>query len=208
MRRDPTEHDRAALGSLDTAYVDGVAELSPDERRAIEARLAADPAVRAEHAAVRRLLARMRAVPPEGSEPDWSALERSIREAVGDELPRPWWRRWTWMAPLATAVAAAVVLLVVWGRPAPSPVRRGLPVLERPAPAAELTDDDSIALWLDGAEVDVDPIAAEALVEPADSDDDVTDVGLLPATDLAWVDNLDDEALDRAEHWLAGKKKG
>ena len=123
-------------------------------------------------------------------------------------MPRPWWRRWTWIAPLATAVAAAVVLLVVWGRPAPSPVRRGLPVLERPAPAAELTDDDSIALWLDGAEVDVDPIAAEALVEPADSDDDVTDVGLLPATDLAWVDNLDDEALDRAEHWLAGKKKG
>ncbi|MEO7734226.1 MAG: hypothetical protein ABIY55_24900, partial [Kofleriaceae bacterium] len=70
MRREPTEHDRAAL---DTAYVDGVAELAPDERRAIEARLAADPAVRAEHAAVRRLLERMRAVPPEGNEPDWPA---------------------------------------------------------------------------------------------------------------------------------------
>ena len=203
MRRDPTE-------DLDAAYIDGVAELSPDERRRVEARLAEDPAARAEHAAVRRLLDRMRAVPPEGNEPDWSAMERAIRDAVGDRVPRPWWRRWTAIAPLATAVAAALVLLVMWGRPPARTAHHRVPVLERPAPAAEANGDESIALWLDGAEVDVDPAAADALVDDDDDGDasEANDVGLLPATDLAWVDKLDDEALDRAEHWLAGKEKG
>lgn len=214
MRRDPTEPDlaEARRGSIDAAYVDGVAELSPDERHRVEARLADDPAARAEHAAMRRLLERMRALPPEGAEPDWSAMERSIRDAVGGHVPRPWWRRWTWMAPLATLVTAAVVLLLVWGRPAPI-LRRALPGLERGehvVPAADVTGDESVALWLDGAEVDVDPAAAAALVAPDEDSDDgeATEVGLLPATDLAWVDNLDEAALDRAEHWLAGKKKG
>jgi anti-sigma factor RsiW len=210
MRRDPTERD---LAELDTAYGDGVAELSPDERHRIEARLAGDPAARAELAAGRRLLERMRALPAEGAEPDWTAMERSIRDAVGREVPRPWWRRWTWMAPLTTLVTAAVVLLVVWGRPAPT-LRRAVPVLERGEhrlPVAEAAGDDSVALWLDGAEVDVDPAAAEALVAPEAEDgeaNEANEVGLLPATDLAWVDSLDDDALDRAEHWLAGKKKG
>lgn len=220
MRRDPTAHDVAELDSaeLDSAYVDGVAELSPDERHGVEARLASDPAVRAEHAAVRSLLERVRALPPEGAEPDWMAMARAIRDTVGSDRPRPWWRRWTWRAPLATVVTAAVVLLLVWGRPAPM-IRRALPTLERgehAVPPADGTDDDSVALWLDGAEVDVDPAVAEALVAPFSEDaeasdnhnDNDNDLGLLPTTDLAWVDNLDGEALDRAEHWLAGKKKG
>ena len=81
------------------------------------------------------------------------------------------------MAPLTTLVTAAVVLLLVWGRPAPT-LRRALPVLERSAPLvppADVAGDDSgrataggdsVALWLDGAEVDVDPAVAAALVAP------------------------------------------
>jgi hypothetical protein len=34
------------------------------------------------------------------------------------------------------------------------------------------------------------------------------ELGLLPTTDLAWVDGLDDAALERAERWLAGTKAG
>jgi hypothetical protein len=31
----------------------------------------------------------------------------------------------------------------------------------------------------------------------------VDDIGLLPAAGMAWIDDLDDAALDRAEHLLA-----
>src|SRR5262245_62960485 len=91
--------DPRELGLL-TAYVDGVAELSPDERKRIEARLADDPPARADEAEVRALLGRLRELPPEGNEPDWSAMERSIRAAVGSEVPRPWWRAWRWLVPV------------------------------------------------------------------------------------------------------------
>jgi anti-sigma factor RsiW len=212
MRRDRLANSDAER-ALDAAYVDGAAELSTDDRRRIEARLADDPEARAEHAAVRGLLARLRALPPEGAEPDWMMLERSIRAAVGPDVPRPWWRRWTSIAPLTAAVTAALVLLVIWGRPATrtstalEATRHGSaqiepPVRQAPAPA---TGDDPVALWLDGAVVHVDPTAADALITPG-GDEAADEVGLLPSTDLAWVDNLDDAALDRAERWLAGKK--
>ncbi|HEX7839715.1 MAG TPA: hypothetical protein VF469_19705, partial [Kofleriaceae bacterium] len=78
------------MGSIDpersarllAAYVDGVAELLPDERREVEALLARDPGARVESEAVHALLGRLRALPPEGGEPDWAAMERSIRQAV------------------------------------------------------------------------------------------------------------------------------
>src|SRR5688572_2370793 len=105
---DPPDRDAELL----SAYADGVSELSSDARHRIEARLADDPSLRAEHAAVRGVLDRLRALPPEGNEPDWSALQCSIREAVGADLPRPWWRRWTWILPATTCVTAALVLLI------------------------------------------------------------------------------------------------
>src|SRR5689334_3808404 len=173
-----------------TAYVDGVAELAPDERRRVEARLADDPQARTDEAAVRGLVDQLRALPPEGNEPDWTAMERSIHHAVGSDVPRPWWRSWKWLAPMATFATAALALLVLWPRPelletpAPAPV---VDRVERKAPPP----DDTVALWLDGAEVDVDLSAAELLGDelvPGDSDADVDEVALLPSANLGWVD--------------------
>jgi hypothetical protein len=140
-------------------------------------------------------------------------MERSIREAVGRDgaggpAARPWWRRWSSLAPLTAALAAALVLLVVWGRPAqhataPHPRE----ALDQPVPLPPPSlapGDDAVALWLDGAVVDVDPRAVDALVVPGTDESEADEGGLLPSTDLAWVDSLDDDALARAERWLAG----
>jgi len=199
-----------------TAYVDGVAELTPDERHRVSARLAVDPQAQADQAAVRTLIDRLRALPAEGAGPDWMAMERSIRQAVGEQVPRPWWRRWKWLAPATTLATAVTVLLVMWARPAlivapevPSGVDRGSHD-PRPAEDAEVI----VALWLDGAEVDVDLSASDVLAAVTPGDDDPAqpgaeldaEPGLLPSTDLAWIDKLDDAAIDRAERWLARKK--
>lgn len=221
MSHDPPDSGEAAsperAAALLTAYVDGVAELSPEDRRRVSARLARDPEARADQAAVRALLDRLRALPAEGAEPDWTAMERSIRQAVGDELPRPWWRSWKWLAPtmmLAGAAAVLLVLLVMWARPGPvgaPEVRTVIDHTSRDLRPAE----DLVALWLDGAEVDVDLSASDLLgdAEPGDSGADAlaspdpdAEVHLLPWTNLAWVDQLDEGAIERAERWLARKK--
>ena len=204
-----------------TAYVDGITELPPDERHAVEAWLARDPVAREEAGAVKTVLGRVRALPPgDGDEPDWAAMERSIRQAVDAERTRPWWRSWRWLVPAMTCATAAGVLLVIWPRPAPIAVPRR-PIIERPV-AEPPAGDHVVALWLDGAEVDVDvDVDAEsdlALGAPdllgeagaagaagaADDAGTPDEVGLLPATDLVWLDQLDAAALDRAERWLAG----
>lgn len=189
------------------AYVDGVGELTPDERRRVEAALAA-PDARVAEVETRSMIARLRALPPEGQEPDWAQLERAIRDAVGTEVPRPWWRRWAWLAPLSTALTASLVLLIAWPRAHPEP--RAYPERHPPAPVTLPTADDDapVTLWLDGDAVDVDPVALEALAPPDAEDASDDDEGLLPSSDLAWVDNLDDESIARAERWLDGKKKG
>ena len=215
-----------------TAYVDGVAELPVEERHAVETWLAGDPAARADAAAVQGLLGRLRAMPPsDGDEPDWAAMERSIRQAVDAVPPRPWWRRWQWLVPAMTCATAAAVLVVLWPR-TPTvtvtvPAHPAVGSEPRPAippmPEAAAADDD-FALWLDGRVIDVDPgalghMAAEAAPGSAASNElpvvedvlgDVDPAGvppdagsLLPASDLAWLDALDDAALDRAERWLA-----
>jgi hypothetical protein len=216
----PERDERDAADSPDrellSAYVDGVAELSPDERRRVEARLARDPQVRAEETAVRGLIDQLRALPPAGNEPDWAAMERSIRDAVGPEVPRVWWRRWQWLVPLSTCVTAAAVLFALWSRAAPRDPSFVGPTVqdarpERPArpegPERVERDADLVPLWLDGTEVDVDPSASD-LLGPTIGEDDVTppdaELGaLLPPTNLGWVDHLDDAAVDRAERWLA-----
>jgi hypothetical protein len=165
-----------------------------------------DPMSDAEH---RGLIQRLRALPPEGDEPDWSAMERAIREAVGDAVPRPWWRRWTAILPATTFVTAmAVLLLVLWGRgarvveaPLAVPAHAPAPASGHPA-EPDAAGGNVVTLWLDGAEVEVDTApVAEA------PDDDASDDGLLPGSDLAWVDRLDDAALDRAERWLDARQE-
>ena len=223
--------DDEAETALLTAYVDGVAELAPDQRHRVEARLARDPGARAEAGALHALLDRLRALPPSydgGAEPDWAAMERSIRQAVTGEPRRPWWRSWRWLVPAMTCATAAAVLVAIWPRGRTLP-ERPTAVHATPAPpAAEQgarppVDDSVVALWLDGAAVDVDLSAVDApsdllgasalphlgepgeLLEPGEPGD-ADEVGLLPATDLAWIDGLDSAALARAERWLTGKK--
>lgn len=200
------------------AYVDGVAELSPDDRRRVEAHLAGDPHARADETATRALLTRLRALPSEGDPPDWGAMERSIHDAVGSEVPRPWWRAWRWLVPVMTCATAAAVMLMLWPRSGAirEPVLdRVPPVARSPQPAqAEASEEAIVPLWLDGAEVDVELSAAEMLRGPGTGDNDpaqpdeagvdgVDGVALLPAADLGWVDRLDDAAIDRAERWLS-----
>jgi anti-sigma-K factor RskA len=213
MSRDPREARTAE--ELLAAYVDGVAELGPDERREVEARLCDDGALRVEAEATRALLGQLRALPrterAPGGEPDWAALERSILGAVGPDVPRPWWRRlgWRWAVPVAAlAVGAAAAAIVLHGpargldagTAAPAVARSEVAhaTAKRPAPAKEPAE--TMALWLDGEDIEID-LAAEALPDaPWEGDHNLED--LLPASDLAWVDELADDELDRAEALL------
>jgi anti-sigma factor RsiW len=214
MSRDTRDRASEREPELLTAYVDGVAELPTDQRRRIEAQLARDPEARTDEVAVRALLDRLRALPPEGDEPNWAAMERSIRDAVGNDVPRRWWRSWRWLAPTATLATAMIVLFVMWARPGERLVERLVapPTAPEqsahPHESARQTGDDTVALWLDGGEVDVALSASDLLGDAAAGDDEPPaddEVGLLPATDLAWVDRLDDDALARAERWLTGE---
>ncbi|HEY4238427.1 MAG TPA: hypothetical protein VGM88_01385 [Kofleriaceae bacterium] len=188
------------------AYVDGVSELSPDERRDIEAALADDEALRADADATRELLGALRALPAEGSEPDYGALARRIAAAVGDRVPRPWWKTWKLSVPLgafAAAAAAAIVWVHVTAAPHPV-VAVEKPVHVAPAPVTpEATP--AVAIYLDGESLDVeDP---DSVLQALDDDDGDDDDGMLPASDLAWVDKLDDAAMDRVEAKLDAMAK-
>jgi hypothetical protein len=158
------------------------------------------------------LVAKLRALPGEGREPDWAQLERDIALAVGPRVPLPWWRTWRWLVPAAAlAGVAAIALVVVRHHPTPAvavvvpDAREPIAVATQPpAPTAE----DS-TLWLDGQAVDVGDVdPTQLLLDDVDETDALADdTGtLLPADDLGWIDSLDEHALDRAEHWL--KKKG
>ena len=186
------------------AYLDGVGELTPDERRRIETKLVDDPALRAEAEDTRGLLGRLRELPPEGTEPDWSQMERAIRDEIGDSAPRAWWRGWRWLVPVAALAMAGAVLALVLRTP-PSPELIGVPdagvARVVPAPAA-----DTVPLWLDGEHVDVDLQAADDFLDDEWLFDDEPDADLLTAGDLAWVDELGDDDVAAAEAWLARKK--
>ncbi len=199
------------------AYVDGVAELTPDERARVEALVAADAEVRAERDATRAIVDQLRALPASGTEPDWAQLAQRIASAVGPGAPRAWWRNWRWLIPIgALAAASAAALLLVHRTPAPSeaPTVAQQPIVA-PAPKPAATEPAAkTQLYLDGETVEVDDADANRLLDELmddkpDADAPIADeeLGLLPATDLGWIDNLDDAAIERAEHWLA-KKKG
>ncbi len=95
-----------------TAFLDDVSELTPTERRRVEQRLANDPGLRRDADEIRSLLEHARKLPSETNEPDWSAIERQIRESVGASVPLPWWRRARWIAPISTLVTTAAIALL------------------------------------------------------------------------------------------------
>ena len=194
MRRDTSE--------LLAAYVDGVTELSADERRRIEARLADEPALRGDADATRELLGELRELPRQGA-PDWSALERSIGDAVGPHAPKRW-RGWRWLVPaLALGTAGALAMLVLHDPPAEKPEVQPI-ATPAPAPVPEpAPGDEDLALWLNGQTVEVDGEALDAIEDALFEDEPVGGgSGMLSTSDLEWVDALDDAALERAERWL------
>ena len=198
---------------LVAAYVDGVAELTADERKRVEELLAADSSARADADAMRALLGQLRELPAEGSEPDWGALERSIRGAVGTAAPRPWWKRWQWLAPIGAVAATAAGALLWLHEP------RGTTTIEEPAPIVHVDHRAQVEtaplVWLDGDAFDLDQVDPTALddhpaADPIAAGDGSSD-GILTESDLDWVDQLDDSALERAETWRAShgeRKKG
>jgi anti-sigma factor RsiW len=195
--------------TLLAAYLDGVGELTTDERRRVEARLADDPGLRAEADNTRALLGQLRELPPEGAEPDWAAMERAIRAEVGDAVPRPWWRGWWIISVGALAMAGAMIALVVRMREPAEVIAvpdAAVARLEEPvtAPEPDVPVGDTMPLWLDGHEVNVDLEAAEQLGDDELSDEPGTD--LMTGGDLAWVDELGDDDIATAEAFLARKK--
>ena len=204
-----------------TAYLDGVSELTPDERKRVELRLDRDPEFKREADELRAVIeqARAGASVDATAEPDWSALERQIREAVGPTVPMPWWRRMRWLAPISTLATTAAIALV-WLHHAPADHAQVTPdrdasvafiapsapthveAAPAPKPAAATT------IYIDGQIIDVSNVDPEALVNDSASDGtaDASSSGLLPASDYGWIDQLDDKAMERAERWLARKK--
>lgn len=202
------------------AYCDGVTELDTDERRRVEVLLAESSVAREDAAATRALIGTLRELPAEGSEPDWTAMERAIRAQVPDAVPRQWWRPvWRWFVP-ATALATLAVIAVVTLRgddpTAPREATPSLPiaatvdagVIEPVAPIAEPAGQ--VAVLLDGEDVVLEA-ADDDLLEVDDlllGEGDAGVSGLLSADDLAWIDDLDDDEAQLAEKWLDERKKG
>lgn len=144
------------------------------------------------------LVAKLRALPPEGVEPDWKKLEAAIRAEVGDEAPRPWWRNWRWIVPIWVFATTAAIALLVTREPArpAAPPPFVAPIVETPAPTVERR---APALWLDGELVeigdgDVELPDAIATDEPDDS------------FDLHWIDELDEREIESVEQWLSDKR--
>jgi hypothetical protein len=186
---------------LTSAYLDGVSELTAAERKRVEATL--DPA---EATATRELLGQLRALPSEGTEPDWSVLEREIRLAVGPQVPDSrsgaWWRKLRWLVPAsAVAVSAAVVLLV-------TNHSHGIPIAPMMTPQLHAPAADTTAIWLDGQAVELDESFDPSVLYDDDGTEELADDShaLLPVDNLQWIDSLDEHALDRAEHWLDHEK--
>lgn len=196
-------------------YCDGVTELTVDERKRVEALLAADPHLRADEAAARSLISTLRELPSEGTEPDWTAMERAIRAEVGPDVPRHWWRpMWRWLVPITAIATMATIGVLAFGGDRSAAVREPSAIVvdagAESIPAPMLEPTESIAVRLDG----------ETFVLEA-SDSDLLDVddmllgesaagveGLLSSDDLAWVDELDDEDAAFAEKWLDERTKG
>jgi anti-sigma factor RsiW len=95
-------------------------ELTPDEERAVAARLAQDPAAATDWISEARLARAIRRLP---DAPVASNFTSRVMSAVSLEARRttpalPWWRAWAstrWIPASAMAAVAAVVMTAGWG---------------------------------------------------------------------------------------------
>ena len=161
----------------------------------------------------RELVAKLRALPPDGDEPDWAKLEAAIRADVGDRAPSPWWRNWRWIVPVWALTTTAAVALIVT-RDSGDDHRQAATTRATIDAGVERDDyrEQANALWLDGEMLELDDVEAPELDEldldaraALEAEPDVSG-GILPVTDYGWIDTLDDDAAARAEHWLTRKR--
>lgn len=156
----------------------------------------------------RALVARLRALPPEGDEPSWHELNAAIRAQVASEVaPSPWWRSWRWLAPIGLlAATATIALMVVRSSSSETPPEQtALRDAGVVAPIAheEPPRERAPAVWLDGEPVDIDAIDIDAIELPAELDDDIDDIDVLG---YGWIDTVDDAAIENIERWLERQK--
>jgi anti-sigma factor RsiW len=187
-----------------SAYADGVAELAPDERKQVESLLAADPARRGELESARSLLRDLRALPHDGVEPDWQAMERAIRAAVPAKAPRRWWR---WAVPAMAFAAVAALVLVLLPRTDDVSIVSPYEVVKTDAGVrVEPKVEQHTFVYLGDEAIDLGAVDAKQVVDAlGDDEDDPSDVAdgdLLAVPDLHWVDKLDTDKLDRIEKLL------
>jgi hypothetical protein len=144
------------------------------------------------------IIAKLKALPPQGQEPDWQKLEAAIRAQVGDRAPPgAWWRNWKWIVPIwALATTTAVALIVLRTHHDEPPPKHAVTLPHRdPAPPTR-TVTNAPTMWLDGEAVNVDELDDTSL--------DVLDQAAREALgpDEVSLEDLDDAALDRLEDWL------
>ena len=119
-------------------YLEGAYAADPAKQAACEARLAADPALTAEAAQMRRTLTAVRGVAARTPKPDTAAVPTDSWPRLRARLqPAPARRlSWGWLggAGAAVAVAAGVLAVVLPNHHAPPPVKSGPVVAAAPRP--------------------------------------------------------------------------
>jgi hypothetical protein len=153
------------------------------------------------------LVAKLRALPPEGEEPDWQKLEASIRAEVGDRAPTVWWRNWKWIVPIwALAATAAIALIVLRGHHDETPVQQLTTTTHQeehhvtPAPEQTHSTTTAPSMWLGGEAVDIDDLDEQSLDDLDQSARDAM------GSDDVSLEDLDDAGLDQLEDWLEKNK--
>ncbi len=205
-------------GELLAAYVDGVGAMDVEERRRVERYLASDPAARTEQAATRDVLDQLRELEDATPQQDWAAMERAIHAEVGDEVPRrSWLFRWRFALPAFALAAAVIAILVVRARPEDD---EAMPIAFVPKTFVQqpvfAEVDQRVTVYLDGIDLEIaldtadaaddeldDLMFASATDLPEELEVELGSTGsFLETTDLAWIDELDDAELARAEKLL------
>ncbi|HTL34061.1 MAG TPA: hypothetical protein VL326_13090 [Kofleriaceae bacterium] len=148
------------------------------------------------------LIARIKALPPQGKEPDWQKLEAAIRAEVGDRAPVVWWRNWKWIVPVwALATTTAVALIILQRHHEPSQPQHAVTTPDhRDSEPAPRPVTNAPAMWLDGEALNLDDVDDASLDNLDQAAREVLD------TDEVQLDDLDDQALDDLEQWLDKEK--
>jgi len=189
------------------AYLDGVGELTSDERKRVEALIDADPEIASEADATRAMLGKLRALPDDTGAPDFRALEAAIAKALPPAKPRGRFRTVVPMAALSS-LAAMFAVFVATRHVEPARAVLSTPIThDAGSEATPVGDDGAGFVFLGDDDVDLDALdadddaALDAMV-PDDVDFAASAPDPFGAHFGARIDTLDDASMDRVEHWL------